>query len=146
MIRRCRAFRVELFRRLAHDCPLSSVLPELKRLLLSRTLPATVQEMCADLEQRPSDRAALPLSARGLRQTTHARVKAIDAAHRQRHMRAAKQEQLDQSAQRARTSVLASYQTHGLKQQDIWMKLTELDERITQLCAPAMGHSSPPGA
>lgn len=146
LIRRCRAFRVELFRRLAHDCPLSSVLPELKRLLLSRTLPATVQEMCADLEQRPSDRAALPLSALGLRHSTHARVKAIDAAHRQRHMRAAKQEQLDQSAQRARTSVLASYHTHGLKQQDIWMKLTELDERITQLCAPAIGHSSPPGA
>jgi hypothetical protein len=147
LIRRCHAFRLQLFRRLAHDCPLSSVLVELKRLLLSSTPPATVQEMCADLEQRQSDHAAvLPLSTLGLQQSTREQLKVIDAAHRQRHMRTAKQEQLAHATKRERQKLLASYQAHDIKQLDTWKKLADLEDRITLLCASAVaGHlPSPP--
>lgn len=144
LIRRCRAFRLHLFRRLAHDCPLSSLLVELKRLLLSSTPPATVQEMCADLEQRQSEHAAAhPPSALELQHTTREQLKVIDAAHRQRHMRTAKQEQLVHAAKRERQRLLASYQSHDLKPPDTWEKLADLEDRITQLSASCNPPSPP---
>ncbi len=114
----CQEYRATAVARLQRQCSLAHALPLLDGLLLATVPPATVQDLCTELPSSASARDAL---------------RAINAADRQRHVRAAKQPQQAATSRDVHAGLQAKLQAAGTPLPDMWQKLSAFRERLEKL-------------